>query len=133
MKISLDGTCQQFFEKDELLYRKWVPPQQSSEMEIEQLVLSEKCCQGVLQLVRTTPLAGHLEKDKTMQRILHWFYWSSVYKDVAEYCMPSVCNLPKIITSSCPVSSPDIFASFIRTIHTYCNGHHWTIAPQSLR
>ena len=84
MQTSLDGTSQQFFEKDGLLYRKWVPPQQNSEMEIEQLVLPERCRPGVLQLAHTIPLAGHLGKDKTVQRILHRFYWPSVYKDVAE-------------------------------------------------
>ena len=55
-------------------------------MEIEQSVLPERCHRGVLQLAHTIPLAGHLGKDKTVQRILHRFYWPSVYKDVAEYC-----------------------------------------------
>ena len=64
MQTSLDGTSQQFFEKDGLLYRKWVPPQENSEMEIEQLVLPERCRPGVLQLAHTIPLAGHLEKTR---------------------------------------------------------------------
>ena len=39
----------QFFDKDGLLYRRWVPPQHGSDdMEIEQLVLPEQCRQGVL-------------------------------------------------------------------------------------
>ena len=68
MKNSFDGMSQQFFEKDGLLYRKWVPPQNNSnEMEIEQLVLPEGCRPGVLQLAHTIPLAGHLGKDKTAQ------------------------------------------------------------------
>ena len=87
MKNSFDGMSQQFFEKDVLLYRKWVPPQKNpNEMEIEQSVLPEGCRPGVLQLAHTIPLAGHLGKDKTAQQILHWFYWLSIYKDVAEYC-----------------------------------------------
>jgi len=63
MKTSLDRTSQQFFEKDGLLYRKWVPPQQNSGTEIEQLILPERCRQGVLQLAHAIPLAGHLGKD----------------------------------------------------------------------
>ena len=87
MKNSFDGMSQQFFEKDGLVYRKWVPPQKNcNEIEIEQLVLPEECRPGVLQLAYTIPLAGHLGKDKTAQRILHRFYWPSIYKDVAEYC-----------------------------------------------
>ena len=58
----------QFFEKDGLLYRRWVPPQHGyDDMEIEQLVLPEQCHQGVLQLTHNIPLAGHLGKDKTTQ------------------------------------------------------------------
>ena len=66
MTNSCDG---QFFKKDGLLYRWWVPPQHSSDdMEIEQPhVLPEQCRQGVLQLAHTIPLAGHLGKDKTAQ------------------------------------------------------------------
>ena len=76
MKNSFDWISKQFFEKDGLLCRKWVPPQKNSnEMEIEQLVLPEGCNPGVLHLAHTIPLAGHLGKDKTAQRILHWFYW----------------------------------------------------------
>ena len=40
----------------------------------------------MLQLAYTIPLTGHLDKDKTAQRILHWFYWPLIYKDIAEYC-----------------------------------------------
>ena len=45
----------------------------SKEMEIEQLILPERCRQGVLQLIHTILLAGHLEKDKTVQQILYQF------------------------------------------------------------
>ena len=57
----------------------------SDDMKIEQLVLPEQCRQGVLQLAHNIPLAGHLGKDKTAQRILHRFYWPTLYKDVADY------------------------------------------------
>ena len=75
-----------------------MPPQHGSDdMEIEQLVLPKQCYQGVLQLAHTIPLAGHLGKDKTAQRILQRFYWPTIYKDVADYC----CNCEICQKSSC--------------------------------
>ena len=82
-----DGTSQQFYERDGLLYRRWRPPHHCSDgMEVEQLILPVQCRSGVLQLAHTIPLAGHLGKDKTTQRILQWFYWLTLYKDVEDYC-----------------------------------------------
>lgn len=87
MTNSPDG---QFFEKDGLLYRWWVPPQHGSEdMEIKQLVLPEQCSEGVLQLAHTIPLAGHLGKDKTAQQILQRFY-----------CMKFARNHPVIMVNA---------------------------------
>ena len=82
-----DGTSRQFYGKDGLLYRCWMPPHRcSDDMAVEQLILPVQCCYGVLQLGHTIPLAGHLGKDKTAQRILQRFYWPTLYKDVEEYC-----------------------------------------------
>ena len=82
-----DAISQPFYEKDGLLYRRWLPPHPcSNDLEVEQLVLPVPCCQGVLQLVHTISLADHLGKDKTAQRVLQRFYWPTLYKDVAAYC-----------------------------------------------
>ena len=55
-------------------------------MEIEQLVLLRDCWKTVLQLAHEIPLAGHMGKGKTTQRILQRFYWPTVYQDVAKFC-----------------------------------------------
>ena len=86
MSTNPDGTSQQFYEKDELLYRRWIPPYRSDDMAVELLILPVQCCHGVLQLAHTIPLAGHLGKDKTAQRILQRFYWRTLYKNVEDYC-----------------------------------------------
>ena len=51
-----------------------------------QLVLPVTCRSAVLHLTHTIPLAGHLGRDKTAQRILRRFYWPTMYRDMAEYC-----------------------------------------------
>ena len=75
-----------FFERDGLLYRRWTPPGRDESMEVEQLVLPKQCRKTVLQLAHEIPLAGHMGKGKTTQRILQRFYWPTVYQDVAEFC-----------------------------------------------
>ena len=65
-----------FFERDGLLYRKWVPPG-GKETEVEQLVLPAQCCQ------------------KTRQRIIWRFYWPSFFKDVDGFCK-SCINCQKL-------------------------------------
>ena len=76
-----------FFRRDDLVYRRWIPPGRDSEdMAVEQLVLPLQCRKTVLQLAHEIPLAGHLGKDKTASRILQRFYWPTLYRDVAEFC-----------------------------------------------
>ena len=82
-----DGTSQQFYEKDGLMYRRWIPPHRcSDDMQVKQLILPVQRHRGVLQLAHTIPLTGHLGKDKMAQQILQRFYWPTLYKDVEDYC-----------------------------------------------
>ena len=55
-------------------------------MRVNQLVLSMQCREKVLVLAHGVPLAGHLGKEKTRQRILQQFFWPTLYKDVEESC-----------------------------------------------
>ena len=80
-------TGHKFCRQDGLLYRQYTPPMKSDNPTVvEQLVLPNQCRQEVLKLAHSIPLAGHLGKQKTAQRILQRFYWPSLYKDVANYC-----------------------------------------------
>ena len=67
-----------------LIYWRWTPPGCDEEMGVEQLVLPKVCRKAVLELAHKIPLAGHMGKDKTSQRILKRFYWHTLYKDVAD-------------------------------------------------
>ena len=53
---------------------------------MEQIVLPKICRKDVLRLAHTIPMAGHLGKKKTTQRVLRRFYWPTVFSDVADYC-----------------------------------------------
>ena len=74
-----------FFERDGLVYRRWIPRGRPQE-EIEQLVVPAKGRPELLRIAHTVPLAGHMGKEKTAQRLLQRFYWPTLYHDVAEYC-----------------------------------------------
>ena len=76
-----------FLERDGLLLRRWKPGGSGDpDTEVEQLVLPVQCRKTVLQLAHQIPLAGHLGRQKTAQRILQDFYWPSLFKDVADFC-----------------------------------------------
>ena len=53
---------------------------------MEQLVLPKQCHNTVLHLAYDIPLAGHLGKGKTSQKVLERFYWPTLYRDVANFC-----------------------------------------------
>ena len=60
-------TGDKFFLQTNILYREWSPPGQTAV--IEQLVLPQKCRAKVLELAHQIPLAGHLGRDKTADRL----------------------------------------------------------------
>ena len=51
----------------------------------------------VLQLAHEIPLAGHLGKEKTRRRVLRYFYWPTLFRDVEQFCRACV---------ACQKSSP---------------------------
>ena len=71
-------------EKQGVLLRVWRSRNEGTEY--EQIVLLEEYRKQVLRMAHALPLAGHLGKQKTAQRILRQFYWPSVFKDVEKYC-----------------------------------------------
>ena len=76
-----------FFRKEGLVYRRWTPPGRDADlMTVEQLVLPRQYRGTVLELAHAVPMAGHLGKQKTAQRILQRFYWPTLFRDVAEFC-----------------------------------------------
>ena len=77
------STCSStsFFLKDGILYRKRKGRTPGCE-EVEQLVLPAQLRRTALELAHSIPLAGHLGKRKTGQRLLQRFYWPTLFKDL---------------------------------------------------
>ena len=75
----------QMVEQDGLRYNLWVRKQQPG-YTVEQLLLPKQYHQIMCKLAHSIPIAGHLGWDKTLSRVTRWFYWPTVYRDVAEYC-----------------------------------------------
>ena len=75
------------FRQDGLLYRKYRPQGPDGELRsVDQLVLPYKLRPNVLQLAHDIPMAGHLGRNKTMDRITRIFYWPGMYGDVRNHC-----------------------------------------------
>ena len=74
-----------FVKKNGILYRVCAHRKEEASAR-EQLVLPNKYRKLVLELAHRIPLAGHLGKHKTTDRILQRFYWPTARSDVADYC-----------------------------------------------
>ena len=75
-----------FYRKEGIFYRKWTPPGRDESLEVHQLVLPLQCRRAVLHLAHQIPLAGHLGKSKTADRVRQRFYWPTLFQDVEELC-----------------------------------------------
>jgi predicted aspartyl protease len=96
----------QFFKRNGLYFRRWVPRGQGEEMEIEQLLIPSTCREAVLKLAHEVPTAGHLGCEKTSQRILRRFYWPTVFADVKRFC--GQCSICQKTSSRRPLKAPMI-------------------------
>ena len=75
-----------FVWKEGLLFRVVAPTRENGVDVREQLVLPKQCREKVMELAHSIPMAGHLSKHKTTDRVLQRFYWPALRADVAEYC-----------------------------------------------
>ena len=71
--------------KQGLICRIWTP-RDSPKTTVEQIVLPKRYRDQVIKLAHDLPLAGHLGREKTTQRILRCFYWPTLFQDVKQYC-----------------------------------------------
>ena len=81
------ATDEKFFRKDGLIYRRYTLPGSDDDAhKITQLVLPTQLRPVVLKLAHDIPMAGHLGRKKTTDRVLQRFYWPGVFRDVQDYC-----------------------------------------------
>ena len=86
-----------FYMKNDVLMRKWRPLEASAEDDwtvVHQIVLPKPYRKEVISVAHDHPMSGHLGVNKTYNRILSYFYWPQLRKDVAEYCKTChVCQM----------------------------------------
>ena len=75
--------------KNDILMRKWRPPDVSAEDEWtvnHQIVVPRVYRPEILNLAHETPMSGHLGVNKTYHKILNHFYWPGLKSDVSQFC-----------------------------------------------
>ena len=73
-------------EHDGILYRNFQPHMGEEATYILQLVLPKQYRKKVLEVAHDIPLAGHLGRKKTLNRILQRLFWPGITNDVRQYC-----------------------------------------------
>ena len=80
-----------FFRRKGLLYRQYNPAGSDDDSHsIEQLVLPTQLRPAVLKLAHDIPMAGHLGRRKTTDRVLRRFDWPGVFRDIQDHCKACV-------------------------------------------
>ena len=78
-----------FYVKNDILMRKWRPPDVSAEDEWtvnHQIVVPRVYRPEILNLAHDTPMSGHLGINKTYHKILNHFYWPVLKSNVSQFC-----------------------------------------------
>ncbi|KAL2076972.1 hypothetical protein ACEWY4_027431 [Coilia grayii] len=93
----IENSPQGYFIRDGVLMRKWRPLTASAQDEwrvLFQIVVPASCRDEILSLAHDHHFAGHLGVNKTVNRILRYFFWPGIKKDVVHYCRTChVCQI----------------------------------------
>lgn len=95
-----------YFTKDGVLVRKWTLRIASSSDNwntVTQIVVPKPFRNEILRLAHDDPFAGHLGVNKTYDRVLRWFFWPGLKRDVKEHCK-TMCV--KSVASPVKLSQP---------------------------
>ena len=91
-----DAMAECFYMKDEVLMRKSKPLNSGTNEwdSIHQIVIPKCYRQDILRMAHDLPFAGHMGVRKTHHRILPYFYWPGLRRDVEQYCKTChVCQM----------------------------------------
>ena len=78
-----------YFVKNDILMRKWRPPDVSAADEWSvnhKIVVPRAYRPKILDLAHETPMSGHLGINKTYHKILYHFFWPGLKSDVSQHC-----------------------------------------------
>ena len=97
-----------YFLQDAVLMRRWRPRDAAPEDEwrvVKQIVVPSKYRPDILEIAHDSPFAGHLGVNKTYQRILPYFYWPGLKRDVTAHCKSChTCQIVGKPNQSIPVA-----------------------------
>ena len=135
LRIIADGTPsaaagENIYRRDGLIYRRYDPPGADSDSSIEQLVLPTLLRPAVMKLAHDIPMAGHLGKRKTRDRILRRFY-PGIFRDVEDHCRR--CPQCQNHQDDESPKHPGIATNYGGAAPEDCDGHLLTSTPQQLR
>ena len=74
-----------YFMKEGILMQRW-KSNHDDYKDSNQIVVPEVYRNDILRLAHDTPYAGHLGVKKTSQRILPYFNWPGIHRNVTRYC-----------------------------------------------
>ena len=78
-----------YYIKDDLLMRKWTPSDdQINEgwSETHQIIVPNRYRNDILRIAHDLPYSGHMGVSKTYRRVLPYFFWPGLHKDIVTYC-----------------------------------------------
>ena len=90
--------CANYFVKNGVLMRKWRPPDVEASHEwkiIYQIIVPPAYQHDILSLAHETPLAGHLDINKTHYKMLNHFYWPGLRGDTKQFC--KTCHTSQLV------------------------------------
>ncbi|XP_076047320.1 uncharacterized protein LOC143028843 [Oratosquilla oratoria] len=105
--ISNEAKC--YYTRDDVLMRKYRPPDvpaNESWCEFHQVIVPDVYREKVISLSHDY-IGGHLGVQKTLDKIIKYFYWPGIHRQVAQYCKKcETCQLigkPNIVIPPAPL------------------------------
>jgi len=132
----MDNGKEQFFIKNEILYRKYIGKQDGED--IIQLVVPESLREKVVSLAHDTLLSEHRGSTKTLKRVLQEFYWPGINNFVLRYvssCDLCQRNVSKGTVGKAPLGSLPVIGTpfsvvcidLIGPLSPPSDGHRWIL------
>ena len=95
---------EEFFLKEDVLYRRWMPVDGERSQEVTQLAVPERYRSALLSLAHEGPLAGHLGIAKTFQRLQRRFWWPAMRKSVSAFVQ--CCHTCQVVGKPAHAAAP---------------------------
>ena len=85
-EITCKGRTIKFVNVDNVIYRKCIQSKDVSETGRMQLVVPLKYRQTIMKVAHESLLAGHFSSRKTVDKILHKFFWEKAGAEITRFC-----------------------------------------------